>query len=225
MKLVILPLDERPCNLYYPKILPLDSDIKIVTPPSELLSVGKKVCDISKLNDWLLDACKDADYAVIALDTLCYGGIVPSRLHHDKYEDIIKRSNVIREIKKINPNIHIFANELIMRCPAYSIAVEEPDYFDECGLEIFLNGWYTDKEAKGKLSEEEKELMKVNRSKIKEEYLDDFISRRQINREVTMYNLSLVKEGIVEFFSIPQDDCSEFGYSTVDRRFIEAYII
>lgn len=225
MKIVLLPLDERPCNSYYPSILPTDKEVNIVVAPSSLLSKQKKICDVSKLHGWLLKECKDADYAIISMDMLCYGGLIPSRIHHESYEAIIKRSDVVREIKKENPKIKIYANELIMRCPCYSLSVEEPDYYDECGKELFMYGWYLDRQNLGLLTEEEKALMIENRAKIKDEYLNDLLNRRRINKQVVMYNLSLFKDGVVDFFSIPQDDCAPYGLSVMDVRDIKAYMV
>lgn len=224
MKIVLVPIDERPCNHYYPQILPLDEEVKIVVPPYELMSKRKTVCDVSKVSKWLLEETKDADYACISLDTLCYGGIIPSRIHHEKLEDILKRSDVIREIRNQNPKIKIFVNELIMRCPAYSNAFEEPDYFDDCGREINRIGVYMDKERCGILTEEEKSEYAQLRENVKKEYLDDLLTRRAINKQAIIYNLSLAKDGIIDFFSIPQDDCAPYGYTHMDVTEIKNYI-
>jgi hypothetical protein len=125
MKIVLLPLDERPCNLNYPSLMPVGDDIKIVTPDRSILSLKKKRCDLTILHNWLINECLDADYLICSMDTLLYGGIVPSRLHHDSLEEITNRSNILRLIKDNNPKIKIYANELIMRTPCYSYSDEE----------------------------------------------------------------------------------------------------
>lgn len=220
MKIVLLPLDERPCNYNYPLQLPLGKDIKIVLPPRELLSHHKNVCDVLKLHDWLKNECIDADYALISMDTLLYGGIVPSRLHHLSLDEITNRADVLKEIKKVNPNIKIFVNELIMRTPSYSNAIEEPDYFDICGYELWKHGVFLDKQEQGVITEEELLEMKENLQKIKPEYLEDLLSRRYKNRDAIIHNLKLYQEGIVDFFLIPQDDCHSYGFTSRDRRHI-----
>ena len=105
MKIVFLPLDERPCNYIYPQELPLSEKISLILPPSNLMSNKKQVCDIDLLHRWLINECKDADYALLSLDTLLYGGIIPSRLHHDDFETLTKRSAILEQIKKNNPHI------------------------------------------------------------------------------------------------------------------------
>lgn len=224
MKVVFLPLDERPCNYKYPSLLPLKKDIKLVLPPKEILSNKKKVCNLDKLSEWLKEESIDADYLILSLDSLLFGGIVPSRIHEFNFEEIKSRSDVLFKIKKNNPKIKIFANELIMRCPCYSLNDEEPNYFSECGFNIFRLGVLLDKESQEDITplelKEKEELL----SKIKKEYLDDFLSRREKNINALLYNLSLVKENIIDFFIIPQDDSSQYGFPSKDQRRVREYI-
>ena len=106
---------------------------------------------------------------IMIIGMLLFGGIIPSRLHHLTLQELISRVNVLLEIKKNNPHIKIYANELIMRCPAYSSSVEEPDYFDECGFEIFKYGELLCKEKFSYINDEEKlELERLIRSEIGE---------------------------------------------------------
>ena len=138
MKIVVIPLDERPCNYNYLLELPLPSEVTLVLPPKEILSNKKTVKDLDKISEWLVNESIDADYLVLSFDTLLYGGIIPSRIHHKNIDEIIRHSEVLKDLKNKNPNIKIFANELIMRCPAYNCADEEPEYFDYCGYDISL---------------------------------------------------------------------------------------
>lgn len=225
MKIVLLPLDERPCNGLYPNELPLKEGITLVVPPRTLLSNKKEVCDISLLNKWLIEECKDADYALLALDTLLYGGIVPSRLHHEDYETLIKRSENLQVLKQNNPKLKIFVNELIMRTPSYSNATEEPDYFDNYGKELWQYGYYLDKEKQGIITKNEKRKMDVLYNYIPNEFLTDLMNRREINRRVTIHNLNYVKSGVIDYFIIPQDDCAPFGFTSIDRREINKFLV
>ena len=225
MKIVLLPLDERPCNYNYPKHLSLNKEISLVLPPSELLSKKKKVCNLDVLHKWLVNECKDADYALLSLDTLIYGGIVPSRLHHDDLSSLIQRSETIRIIKENNPHIKIFVNELIMRTPCYSNSTEEPDYFDECGRELWEYGVLLDKKLRGIISEEEKVKMEQLFNCIPHQYLDDLMKRREINKSATINNVNYLLNGIIDYFIIPQDDCAPYGFTSIDRNKINEYLI
>lgn len=224
MKIVVIPLDERPCNYNYLLELPLPSEVTLVLPPKEILSNKKTVKDLDKISEWLVNESIDADYLVLSFDTLLYGGIIPSRIHHKNIDEIIRHSEVLKDLKNKNPNIKIFANELIMRCPAYNCADEEPEYFDYCGYDIFRYGELIDIRSQRQLTDEEKIELEKRKNNIKEADLEDFLNRRKINLDGLLHNLELVKDNVIDFFVIPQDDCSEYGFTSIDIRKVKKYV-
>lgn len=223
MKAIFLPLDERPCNYLYPQWVPIDG-VDLLLPPREILPQQKKRGDVDAICRWVIDNCEGVDYALISLDMLLYSGIVPSRLHHDSVEEIAKRLETLHEIKKRNPNIRIFVHSLIMRTPSYNLATEEPDYVGECGLNLYIEGVYLDKERQGLLTDEDRVAREENRKKFKQEYLDDLMTRRKTNKEVILRALSYYLDGTIDFFLIPQDDCAPYGFTSMDRRDIVQFL-
>lgn len=224
MKIVLLPIDERPCNYYYPSIQPFTNDVEVILPPENLMSHLKNILDFNLVKEWLLDSTKDADYLIISLDALAYGGIIPSRIHHFSFDEIIEKTKIIEKIKQNNPKIKIFANELVERCPAYNDSFEEPDYYATYGLSINQNGQLLDKQERGILTNDELDLMKKTRVLIPNEIINDFENRRKINLDAILHNLDYAKKGIIDFFSIPLDDCASYGYTQMDIRKIYKYI-
>lgn len=221
-KIVYIPLDERPCNYDFPYKIFNDQDFVIIRPPIQLLGFKKVPAKIDELALWLKEACKGSDGLVIALDTLIYGGIVPSRLHHNSIDDLHKRIFLLKEIKEENPNLIIYGFQLIMRCPGYNSSEEEPDYYADYGVNISKWGTLNHLHSLGKISKEEFESSPYK--EIPQEFLDDFLHRREINREVNVLSLELVKEKIIDFFVIPQDDSAEFGWTAIDQEYIRNYI-
>lgn len=222
-KIVLLPLDERPCNYTYPQLLPTDG-IDICFPPKEILGNKKTPGDFLEIKSWLLKETADADFLVVSMDTLLFGGIVPARINHLSLDEIRERAKVISLIKVQNPNIKIFANELIMRCPSYSLSDEEPDYFDLYGKEIFRYGQIIDMRDQGMMTPElEMELASLV-DFIDSDDLKDYLDRRKVNITILLENLHLVKNSVIDFFIIPQDDSNEFGFSTVDQKIVREHI-
>ena len=80
MKILMLPLDERPCNYLYPQLMP-EAGYQLLLPPREIMGDKKRAGDFEKISEWLLQNVGSADACILSLDTLIYGGIVPSRLH------------------------------------------------------------------------------------------------------------------------------------------------
>ena len=127
-KIVLLPLDERPCNYLFPQKLFSHDDIEIVLPKK--LGDKKIPADLNEIDNFLTKECKDATGLIISLDTLLYGGLVPSRIHNEKEDTLKERLQILRDIRRENPGLIIYAFNIIMRCPNYSSSDEEPDYYE-----------------------------------------------------------------------------------------------
>ena len=80
-KIVLLPLDERPCNYIYPQTLFNNEDVQVTVPDMSIMGDKKVPGDYDKIVQYLLEETRDAYGLVLSIDTLLYGGILPSRLH------------------------------------------------------------------------------------------------------------------------------------------------
>ena len=100
-KIVLLPLDKRPCNFLFPEKLFSHDDIEIVTP--NRLGDKKIPADLEAIDEFLIKECKDATGLVISLDMLLYGGLVPSRIHLESEAKLKERLRVLSDIRKANP--------------------------------------------------------------------------------------------------------------------------
>lgn len=224
-KIVFISLDERPCTYDYPNMLAsMANNINFVEIPRELMGDIKKPGNMVAMKEFLLKECADADYAIVAIDSILYGGIVPSRLHYDNVETLKERLNVLKEIKKINSKIKIYAYHLIMRCPSGSGDAEEPHYYALCGREIHLVGYYdhlssltTLNEEQQKVYDEAKEFISKNNY---QEYVDDYLARRKVNVAMNLYTLDLVKDNTIDFLIIPQDDSAPYGLTAKDQMIV-----
>lgn len=218
-KLVLLPLDERPCNFYFPERLFSDETIEIVKP--ERLGNKKVPADFKEIKSFLLEECRDADGLVISFDQLLYGGLVPSRIHKDSREKLCQRLEVIKEIRDQNPKLLIYGFNVIMRCPNYSSDDEEPDYYLFCGKEIHDLGVAVHKTRNGVESGNAVEkAMELVDKKI----LEDYICRRELNRSMNLEILELLRKQMVDGLVIPQDDSAEYGYAAMDQKLIREKI-
>ena len=223
MKLIYIPLDERPCNYYFAERIAEGSPIELINPKRELLGDKKIPANVFALEKFLLENASLADSFVISLDMLLYGGIVPSRLHHMSEEELTKRLSVIEKIKQINPEAKIYAFALIMRCPKYSSSDEEPDYYEYCGEQIFRIGQVKHKRALGMIDDSEAKRLLSEYAKVIGDNLSDFEERREINRNMLMKVVKMLGKSI-DFLVIPQDDSAEFGYTSMDRETIKGAI-
>lgn len=218
-KIVYLPLDERPCNaLFVPKLFD-GEQLHIVIPPK--MGYKKTPTEWADIKAFLQKECSDADGLVMSMDMLLYGGLIPSRLHKLPKEEVEQRMALIAELKKINEKLLIYAFQCIMRCPRYSSSDEEPDYYEECGAEIHMIGNIRHRASLG-LSDE-KELAPLY-EKVKQEYLDDYLNRRAFNMQFNLKALELLRDELIDFLIIPQDDSAPYGFTALDQHVVRAKI-
>ena len=223
-KIVYVPLDERPCNFAFaPMISENNPDFTLVCPDKSIMGQKKLPADHEALVRFLKAECADAYGLALSVDTLLYGGILPSRLHTFSEEELTERLNLLKELKSVNPALKIFAFGLIMRCPSYSSSDEEPDYYEYCGREIFLRGQASHKYSLGVIGKEEYETSIAELDKKIGGNLEDFLNRRQRNLRMLFKTLQMVGKEIDKFV-VPQDDSSPYGYTAIDQQKLHAFI-
>ena len=224
MKTLILPLDERPCNFIYPQMIAASNDtIDLVSPHPFIMGNKKQPGNVTDIQTFLQKSIVGADNAVISIDTLVYGGLIPSRLHHTSLEELLKRLEVLKTLKEINPQAKIYAFNCIMRTPQYNSAEEEPDYYADHGQNIFRRKYLQDYHARhGELSQAQAEALDAIRIPL--EYIEDYEIRRDINQSINLEVLNYLEAGIIDFLVIPQDDSSPYGYTAISQQAVIAGI-
>lgn len=218
-KIVLLPLDERPCNYRFPQKLFGHDEIKLALP--NRLGDKKTPALFAEMDTFLNQECRDADGLVISMDMLLYGGLIPSRLHHRDEDTLLSRIAVLKSLKSANPQLQIYAFQVIMRCPNYSSDDEEPDYYQNYGKEIHDLGVAV---HKSRLDIKDSTSVGEALERVDSACLNDYISRREINRSMNLETLKLARDGIVDALVIPQDDSAKYGYAALDQRMIREKI-
>jgi len=217
MKTLLIPLDERPCNYVFPQMIASSQQqISLKVPPKSLLGNKKQAAHTEKIAMFLKENIQNTDNLVLSIDMILYGGLIPSRLHSLTKEEALKRLQIIKELKELNPKLKIYAFHCIMRAPSYNSSEEEPDYYEDYGYALFRRKYLLDYQKRhGLLIEEEKELQDIN---IPQDIIDDYENRRDFN---TMMNLEVVEyleKGYIDFLVIPQDDSSPYGYTAISQK-------
>lgn len=224
-KVLYVPLDDRPCNYFYPLLLAgIADDIELCAPPFSMMGKLKKPADIDAVWAWLFEQAKDAEYAVLSVDTLVYGNIIHSRIHERTEEQIGRCLDQFRQLKKANPHLHIHAFNLVARVAAYNDSFEDPDYWEKYGYRIWRYGWLKDRVNRGFAEDGEAgELEKIT-AEIPADILSDFLARRKKDAYVNACSLDLVKENVFDKLVVPKDDTSEYGYAAIDQLALSAKI-
>jgi galactokinase len=99
-RLMLIPLDSRPCCSTFPERIGNIAGCSILKPPEEMLGQFLTPGKCSLLGEWMLQQADYADGFVVSCDILSYGGLVASRDINTSYEVAIERLKVLRKLKE-----------------------------------------------------------------------------------------------------------------------------
>ena len=222
--IIYVPLDERPCNYKFMPMLARGTDYNVLVPPPELLGRKKTPADVDALWSWVFENAVSAEGAILSIDMLVYGGIIPSRLHKLSAAEGKAVLGKLRKLKALNVSLKIYAFNLIMRCPSYSSSDEEPDYYQDFGTEIFKSGFLGHKNELNETTKDEETEYALIANRLPAQILQDYTSRRKINLEINKLSVDLLTEGTIDFLVIPQDDSAPYGFTAIDQSKLRNYI-
>lgn len=210
MKIAFIPIDNRPVCYVLPKLLTaIDESIEFFIPDRKYLGGLNKKADITSLFEWLMSLPKP-DAIILSLDTMAYGGLIPSRRCPETFEQIRERIDTLKEILE-EKEAKIYAFSSIMRISNNNINEEEKEYWSKWGKKIFEYSYNIDKSGgSGGINHE-----------IPSEILDDYIETRRRNFEINKRYLQWQKEGLFDTLIFSKDDCAEFGFNVQEARILE----
>jgi len=209
MRIAFIPIDNRPVCYTLPKMIAqIDSDLEFFIPPRQFLGDLKKFANIEKLFDWLTEL-NNVDALILSLDTLAYGGLIPSRRCPESFEQIKDRIFRLKEILK-NKNCKIYAFSSIMRISNNNYNEEEKEYWSQYGKKIFEYSYNFHKN---------KQIPKLN---LPPEIINDYQTTRRRNLEINKIYLDWQKEGFFDTLIFSKDDCAEFGLNVLEANELEA---
>ena len=216
IKIAVIPIDNRPiCYDLIKDVLSIDKSIKLFMPEIKYLGGLNKQSDTNKIFEFL-ENLDNVDFLIVSLDTIAYGGLIPSRRIEDNYDTIKQRIEKFKNIAQKKAK-SILAFSSIMRISNNNINEEEKFYWAQWGKRIFDWSYYLHK------SEVEKSYNCVI-NKIPEDILQDYINTRKRNFEINKIYLNWAKEGFFDTLIFSKDDCAEFGLNVKEANELQEII-
>lgn len=196
MKICFIPIDNRPvCYNLAKEIAAIDENIELFIPPREFLGDLTRSAGVNEIIEWI-ENIPECDAMVISLDTIAYGGLIPSRRSTDSLEDIKSR---LKRLKPSLKNKKVYAFSSIMRISNNNYNEEEKEYWKDWGKKIF-----------------EYSYSGVNDG-IPQAILDDYLATRKRNFEINKTYLNWGLNTLI--FS--KDDCAPKGFNVDEARELE----
>jgi len=212
MKICVLPLDSRPCSYDFIEILSKIGGIECILPPMDIMDYFRKPSDFSKISNWL--STVDCDTLILPIDQLLYGGLLASRQSGITLQEALERLKTLEDIKRENPNLRIFASNVLMRTTVSTLSLESTVWWDAVSRYAKLTHLIALDEKDSKL----KELLKEVEAEIPTNVLGEFLAVRERNHEINKACIELVASEIIDFLLILQEDCTEFGMHRAEQK-------
>ena len=204
MNIAFIPIDNRPvCYTLPAQICAINDEVNIFMPEREFLGDLKKCADIEGIFRWL-KSLKNIDAVVMCLDTIAYGGLIPSRRSTDTFEEIKARVEALKEIIK---DKKVYAFSSIMRISNNNVNEEEKEYWSKWGKKIFNYSYCMDK------------FGTMCKKEVPDEILEDYLATRKRNFEINKLYLSWGDFFDTLVFS--KDDCAEYGFNVQEAKALE----
>jgi len=209
MKIGIIPIDNRPVCYSLPrKIASVDSDIELFLPEKSDMGNIKKSANVDGILTWL-KSIGEIDALIVSLDTIAYGGLIPSRRSKDSLDDITKRLKKFKKIVSKKTKVYAFSS--IMRISNNNINEEEKPYWDVYGKKIFEYSYQFHKEL-------------TDSTDVPKDIINDYLATRKRNFEINKLYEKWFEEGFFNTLVYSKDDCSEYGFNVMEADILERKI-
>lgn len=231
MKILVVPMDDRPCTYNFPYQLGNIYGAEIIIPPRNKMGNLNKIADKEWIINWINENSNNLDGIIIASDTLAYGGLIPSRRNYDSFDDISNNLKIIVDIKKRNPNLSIFVCSTILRISNSNENQEEKEYWKDYGEILHKFSYLMDKNYLINEADYDQyniesilnintNLNKINelKEKIPQEIIKDYLKGRFRNFKVNKLLIKWLKEGYIDYLSICADDSSQYGFNVIEKK-------
>ncbi|MBO9640513.1 MAG: DUF4127 family protein, partial [Siphonobacter aquaeclarae] len=213
MRILFVPLDDRPPCLQFTEHMGQIGGAEVVSPPKELLGRFMDFGQSDRINAWIAQQdLKRFDAAVLCLDMMSYGGLVGSRVFQTSEKEALKRLDIVREIRKKNPAIRIYAQNVIMRLAPTADGKNE-------AYRQKLADW-----AEVCVIPSKKEETAALEKAIPAEALQQYKDARRRNLAVNLKVVDLVKNGTIHYLILSQDDAKPVGIHVADRERLVAEV-
>lgn len=219
MKLMVIPLDDRPVNTFVPDKLAKSNGIELLLPPAELLGHFNDAGNSDEMIAWAIENAHTVDGFIISTDMLSYGGLVASRTMNTTESEAVNRLGILETLHTNYPDKPIYAYSSLLRLA--------PTVTNSNVLESYSNlrEWAILKgKALSKKSDKWDQDISTLEKKISPDILASYIALRERNVAVNQKLVAYAHEGILKTLIFGQDDAAEFGLHQSEQEELASLI-
>ncbi|MGP7959250.1 DUF4127 family protein [Sanguibacter sp. A247] len=212
--IVLVPLDERPVNTGLVADVASVAGHRLELPPAGARASYREAANTDMLAAWLRVRAADPDVGaiVVSIDMLVHGGLIPARTTHEDTATVLRRLDVLRDIKRERPDLPILAVTLVTRASDHDSAIEEPDYWATYGRRMH---------ALGRESHQAWEAgEQAPTADVPADVRRDFARRRLRNHIVNLSAIDLRADNVLHHLVVTADDTARFSAGSVEQAWL-----
>lgn len=213
-RILIVPLDDRPATTQFAEMIGHIGNAEVVLPPRPLLGTFIAGGKPEQIAEWLLaQNFSDIDAIVLSVDMLAYGGFMTSRFSAAPLDVALRRLDVIKELKRRNPRLPVYAFNTVRRVALSATAANRP-FRDK------IARWAVLADETGQKPQDEKLKAEFQRlqNEISPAEIEDYLAVRKRNLQINFAALDLAKSGFVDKLLLLQDDAHRYGLHRRDQQ-------
>jgi len=193
-RFVLLPLDDRPCNLLFVRQIGRIAQAEVIAPPKNLLGSFLQPGQPEELIDWLRHTVQPDDQLLICSDMLCYGGLVASRQASTPCQVALDRLQSLRQLQAA----HV---QVLATLPRLSLRTSD----QQAPYERTLHDWAARPDNSQPPA-------------VPEAILAEYLGVRQRNLKVLQALLEATQRGWIDRLVIGQDDSHRTGLHRAEQQ-------
>ncbi|UFT98835.1 DUF4127 family protein [Radiobacillus kanasensis] len=211
--LLMVPLDDRPANLYFPQQVGKTAGVNILTPPKDLIGFYDNPGQGQEISEWVLANAEQADGFVISSSMLAYGGLIASRTGVQTKEKALENIQVIKELKEKYPDKPIYVYDMIQRLAVTAISEDYAKYYSQ------IREWAILYDKVHNLGfEEDRPRLEELEAIIPDDVLEDYLNARNRNHEINKRLIDWVDKDYIDYLILAQDDAAPYGLHRSERE-------
>lgn len=221
--ILLVPLDDRPATNRLPQAIAAIAGMRVEVPPAALMGNLTRPADCDALMAWLFERASSAQAVVVALDTVGYGGLIPSRQVDTPLDVIQRRLAGLVAIKEANPTLPLYVFSVTMRLSAEAAIEEEKPYWAAYGKAIYRYSFHQDRyEQVGDAVDLQAAL--DAKAEVPFEILADYMETRERNFTINRMMVDWTRRNLFDVLLLTQDDTGRYGFNVKEQRKLKEQI-
>jgi hypothetical protein len=206
-RICLIPLDARPVCYEFPRQLIESAGREACLPSASILGQLKQPAQDTALQRWIKHHLSEHDPVIVALDTIAYGGLIPSRVGHEPLSLLEERIDLF--FSRIQAE-QCYGYASILRIPDGVATDEEPEYWAKYGEQLYRYSIF----------KHQAKEPPAGCDAIPADVLQDFLNRRGRNHALNHYLIDKLSEKQLDYLIFCQDDTGPYGLNVQEARLL-----